>query len=250
MMIDTQVLSYCYKGKGPSIYGSKISSVVATEFLEMYDSDSPTKFKYYVLYRPYHFGLMQRAAPSTHKSHAVDNISFNFSGDYPPLIEFCSRDVASIINRRDKDAYAGVLKSLDKIDRKRLKPRFKFLCMNVSECIPLTPETAAVGAELLFSFTKENNLKSKFRNSVNDMMILAAAITSKERLLTQDNLLARFAAKQQSAAVGIAGQGYITIDFSESKNDVGLTRESKGYIHRGWTIAERTRRSNVPQNTK
>jgi hypothetical protein len=87
-------------------------------------------------------------------------------------------------------------------------------------------------------FVQHHNVKANFRNSVNDMMILATAIAGHEQLLTDDNLLARFAAAQRQAPLREVGEGLIEIDFERSIG-VGrrLPNESKGYINCGSRIA-------------
>lgn len=126
-----------------------------------------------------------------------------------------------------------------KKSQKKLKPRFAFICNNVEECVPITVPTAEIGIELLWRFVQNNNLKNSFRNSVNDMMILASAISSKDDLITEDNLLARFAARERGATVHDAGSGRIKINFGAPMPVTNrINRESKGYINRSWRIAE------------
>jgi hypothetical protein len=174
----------------------------------------------------------------------IDRLIFNFGRDFPALIEFGSRAVAAIVNDRNHAAFAGVLSSLDKAFQKRMRPRFAFLCSEVLECVPLTRETADVGIRLLDGFSQQHSLKGNFRNSVNDMMILAAAISSKDDLLTEDSLLARFAASVRGAPFTEERGGTLRINFGRGLATRSTqTRESKGYINRGWRVAEDVRRN-------
>jgi hypothetical protein len=247
MMIDTQILSYAYKGQRNAVSGARISSVAAHEFLEVYDADSTKRFRYYIKYLSgRHLGA-PTPSPSHWKGGAIERLVLDFGGDYPQLIEFNSRATAAIINDRNGLAFAHTLSCLDKALQKKLRPRFAFLCKHIGECVPLAPQTAEVGIQLLWDFVQHHNVKANFRNSVNDMMILATAIAGHEQLLTDDNLLARFAAAQQQAPLRDVGQGLIEIDFEQGM-EVGqrISNESKGYINRGWRIAAE-KKCYVPQ---
>jgi hypothetical protein len=243
MMIDTQILSCAYKDRAIGVSSARISSVAAHEFLEVYDPDSPTRFRYYIKYMfGRHFG-MPAISPAYRKGGAVERLVFDFGSDYPQLIEFNSRATAAIINDRNSHAFGHILSALDKPMQKKLRPRFAFLCEHVGECVPLAPQTAEMGIQLLWNFVQHHNVKANFRNSVNDMMILATAIVGREQLLTDDNLLARFAAGQHHAPIREVGQDMIEIDFERrTATAQRLSNESKGYINRGWRIAEETRR--------
>jgi predicted nucleic acid-binding protein len=250
MMIDTQIVSYAYRGRPFSIAGSRISSVVAHEFLEVYHPGWATRFRYYIKY--YHSSRHGGAvgfSPARWKSAMLERLVLDFGRDHPQLIEFNSKATAAIINDRNVAAYGQVLESLDKASKKKLRPRFAFLCMQVSECVPLVAQTADLGIELLWRFVQQHNLKGTFRNSVNDMLILAAAIASKDDLITEDNLLTRFAARERGAAIQDAGRGTIRINFGTPKVlRSAQSGESKGYINRGWRIAEDFRRAVLPQH--
>jgi hypothetical protein len=243
MMVDTQVLSYAYKGQEVGLAGARISSVVAHEFLELYEPSSPTSFRYYIKYRSgRHLGVPSEA-PAQWKSGGLERLVFDFGSDYPTLVEFNSRATAAIINDRNSPAFNHLVSSLDKSLQKKLRPRFVFLCEHVEECVPLASQTAEMGIDLLWNFVQRHNVKSNFRNSVNDMMILATAIAGGEHLLTRDDLLARFTAAQHGAPVREFSPGLIEIDFA--REPVAVKRrpkESKGYINRGWRIAIQTGR--------
>ncbi|HEV2606202.1 MAG TPA: hypothetical protein VGU24_21345 [Microvirga sp.] len=238
MMIDTQILSYAFKGAGPPITGARIATVVANEFLEVYDAGSTTNFRYYIRYLSTSRGSAVSEAPSTRKPKANERLLFDFGTDYPALVEHGPRATAAIINDRNEPAYAAIVSSLEKETQKKLKRRFTFLCAEVSECVALSKETAELGAQLLDLYTQQETLKRSFRNSVNDMMILATALSCREVFHTQDGPLARFVARLKGASVTPTGPRTIAVDFSRAAPmSRGVLRESKGYIHRGWRIA-------------
>lgn len=244
-MVDTQILSYAYKEQSLPTNNFCISSVVAHEFLEIYHSGWPTRFRYYVKYLGgRHLGGVARS-PAHRKNGMIERIVLDFGIDYPQLIEFNSRATAAIINDKNLPAYCQILSSLDKKLQKKLRSRFAFLCNHVAECKPLTTQTAELGIELLWRFMQHHNVKGAFRNSVNDMLILASAIASKDDLITEDSLLARFAARERGISVQDAGLGTVKISFGAPMTTANRTnRESKGYINRGWKIAEDVRRMN------
>ena len=247
MMIDTQVLSYAYKGRPPSITGARISSIVAHEFLEVYHPAWATRFRYYIKYLSGRHCSAASPSSAQWKSGMVERLILNFGADHPPLLEFNSRATASIINDRNTAAYGRIIGSLDKASQKKLRPRFSFLCENIAECVPLAAQTAELGVELLWSFVQQNTVKGSIRNSANDMLILATAITSKDDLITEDSLLARFAAEQTGSTIRDMSRGRIQINFATSKPSSSSSyRESKGYINRGWRVAEDIRRVTHP----
>lgn len=249
MMIDTQVLSYAYKGRPPPVARARISSVVAHEFLEVYHPAWSTRFRYYIkYYGGRHFGAVP-SSPAHWKGGMVERLVLDFGTDHPQLLEFNSRATASIINDRNVAAYGHILESLDKVSQKKLRPRFAFLCTHIAECVPLVAQTAELGIELLWRFVQHYNVKGTFRNSANDMLILATAIASKDDLITEDSLLARFAARERGVAIQDTGQGTIRINFAAPKPmRSGPSGESKGYVNRGWRIAEDLRRTVTPRH--
>ena len=249
-MIDTQILSYAYKGQRAAVDDAKVSSVVAHEFLEIYDAKSPTKFHYYIRYAAggsvNHQRWLFGDPPAKLKPGWVEKLILNFGADFPSLIEFHSRATSAIINDRNIAAFGQILSSLDKPAKKRLRPRFAFICRHIEACVPLVPKMAEVGIQLLWDFSQKHSLKANFRNSVNDMMILATAITAGERFWTEDSLLARFAADCHYAPLREVRPGIIEIDFEKTKASTpNRSRESKGYINRGWRIATDLGRSPV-----
>lgn len=253
MMIDTQILSYAYKGQSTadlsaSVGGAAISSVVAHEFLETYLPASTTAARYYIRYHKGHPYPMQQPErpPSTTRPPMIDKLIFEFGGDFPSIVEYGSRAMAAIVNDRAHAAFAGILDSLDKPFRKKIRPRFGFICREIDECVPLSAETARIGLHLFDQFTRRHSVKGNVRNSVSDMMILATAVSCRARLLSKDSLLNRFAAEVYGVSWQEAGQRRIAIDFQRlDATPVQRRTESKGYINRGWRIADDLRRTPV-----
>ena len=206
MMLDTQVLSDAYKGRDEPVQGARISSIVAGEFLEIYLPTSFAKARYYIRYHSGHTMahdiLGGELPPSTRKPSYIDRLILEFGRDYPTVIEYGSRAMAAIINDRNHGMYAQIVGSFDKAFQKKVRPRFAFICGQIGQCVPLTRETAEVGMYLFGAFTRKYAVKDDFRNSINDMMIIATARSSGERLISKDSLLNRFAADVFGVSAG------------------------------------------------
>lgn len=251
MLLDTQILSYAYKGRAIAIDGAKISSVTAHEFFEIYDRGSLTRFRYYIKYlRGHYHSARPRSSPAEEKTGRLERIYLDFGSDHPKVIEFNSHATAAIINDRNIPAFAGVTSTLSRRRKKKLRSQFAFLCNQRIACIPLQAATAELGAQLLWKFSQTNNIKAgdegKFRNSINDMMILATAITAREQLRTDDKLLAQFAATLPHAQLKELDADMVEITFrQDSVTDAFHAQESKGYVNRGWRIATDLRRTPI-----
>jgi hypothetical protein len=60
--------------------------------------------------------------------------------------------MAALLNDRNGSAFTSIIWSLEKKLQKRLKQRFAFLCIAITECVSLSRETADVGLTLLAKF--------------------------------------------------------------------------------------------------
>jgi hypothetical protein len=242
-IIDTQILSYAYKGLQYRAKDMKISSTVANEFLEVYDPTSNNSNKYYIFYMPNH-GIFKSHRAALGQKPLMDRINLDFGPEYPTIIEFGSRSVADLINDRNTLAFNAITEHLERPRRRKLRNRFRFICDQISECVPLSEEAARTGAELLHKFVKRHNLKKVFRNSVNDLMVLSVTYHSHEAIRTEDHELAQFAMEEFGAKITELSDGTLEVDFKVSEpKDEWNVRESKGYINRGWAIADEKKRS-------
>lgn len=249
MMVDTQIISYSYKGYGKGNLNHSICSVVANEFLEVYDT-SPTKARYYIpnirMLGAWHapmviMGAGPRRDHPFHQRH-TDRIIIDFNNEYPSIIEYGSRAVSALIEARFPQAFYNIISFMPKKDRKKLSDRFNFLCSNVEECIPINAEISDIAVDMLDAFTRKHNLKKSFRNSFNDILILSTAISRGDALSTNDDELKRFSAERYGGKIVGSGEK-IAIDFSRPVISKKIySRESKGYINRGWRIAVETAR--------
>jgi len=237
-ILDTQIISYSFKNSyDERIENQSISSVTAKEFLLVQGSER-TKSNYYIpiqknwnnLLSGNCIGILKRDHPFGKDS--TDRIIIEFGHDYPPLIEFGNLAVAEAINLKAKQVFNASIQFLEKEKRKMLMNRFEFLTQQNISCLPLNKDIVDLGLGLLKEFLSRYEPKKEFKNTINDMFILATAVNSFSTLTTKDSLLHRFAAEYFNASLK-ENSGSLLIDFgSESCKN----KESKGYINKGWRV--------------
>ena len=260
-IIDTQIISYAMKNRWPrgieprDISQAAISSVTAHELLEVRSADKVNSPRYY-LYSPLVPEVIgdERAAKkfdrdhrriNPGRKHQTDQVILDFSGDFPAMVEYGHLMIGWILKYKRIDVYARRIAHLDKRERRRLTNVFSYLVENDLRCISLDRTRAQLGVNLLrkYSTSAGNNLKEDFRNSLNDMLILATAIDSATDLITEDRALWRFAVRTLCLPIR-AKEDLIRLDVSSGVAKSTVSRESKGYINRPWEA--RVRGRNVP----
>ncbi|GAB7039114.1 MULTISPECIES: hypothetical protein [Catenuloplanes] len=252
-LVDTMIVSYAWKGiPGFEIQGRSISSVTAQEFLLVQTPD-PKQPLYYLPSR----GLLvvgrhhlvvragNRISPAQRErlrrkwKDQTDRLIIDFASDYPRIVEYGHNRISGTINAKDITYYSACTSVLDRQIQDTLLSRFAFLAANGVRCIALSPRIIEQMFTLLEAFSQTANVKTNFRNSINDLLILATAIDRRVRLVTRDTLLNRFAAGVHDAPVERVAPEVWTIDFSESTADRRKPYESKGYVNRSWQVMER-----------
>lgn len=236
----------------------RISSITAAEFL-LVQSAAHNKANYYPILPIW---LNHRGAPAgadgngtsikamfDSRRHAAlgkrrtDQLILDFGPSVPTYIEFGSMAMTQLINDRHDQLYLASISHLDKLTQKKLTAKFRFLLDLDVSCIAVTPLIATVGLNLLGLFMDRYQPKDNKRNTINDVLVLATAIKNETHLLTNDNLLTRFAAEVMAAPISAENE-CIQVDFSVP---VSVHRrkplESKGFVNRGWQVLERRARS-------
>jgi hypothetical protein len=253
LLIDTQILSRAFNGTLPLRPGhAKIASTTAKEFL-LAQTRGTGKPLYYVLHpliysRTAHMRLLRQPEhignPKWAKmgSHRTDQLTIDFGGQFPAYREYSDQALALALNRNERELYKWSISHLSKYRRKYLIDRFGFLLDSSLECLSISDAVVDKALELFLAFTENYNCKNNVANTVNDILIVATAITHTMRFRTEDALLARFAAAVYNAPVQETDADLI-IDFSKpTKNSRRLKRDSKGYVNRGWSYAIRNQR--------
>ncbi len=158
----------------------------------------------------------------------------DFANEYPSIIEYNNISISNLINEGLTDLMSCVVNHLEKEKKKTLKRRFRFLVENNIKCVPLKYSDVECGFGLLSTFKEKYNFKNNFRNTWNDILILSSAIGAEDSLVTEDNLLSRFAGENYRITPHF-NQDFIEFNFSNQKDlKRKIIKESKGYINQGW----------------
>jgi predicted nucleic acid-binding protein len=257
--LDTQIVSYALKGrKGLPLNDATIPSITANELL-LVQSEKYTQANYYVPLLSEHLFVIRTEKdeegrvvnrPYFRGDHpflksSTDRVLLDFGNVHPTVVEYGNLAISVLINERVPNIFYEATKFLIKNQRKVVRKRFDFLIENGLKCAPLTKGIVRTSMDLLQAFTAKHNLKMKFRNSLNDILILATAIESSAILFTEDSLLNSFALTEY-AGLQDKRDDAVIIDFS---NKPALTSsrkvESKGYMNNGWQ-AKFIRYGNLP----
>ena len=244
--LDTQIVSYAFKGvSAVSVADEHISSVVANEFLEAH-SKTHASANYYIPIHWRHSGEVQHFGPPMSgefrrrgfSKRSTDKLTLYFGHDHPSIVEYGSVAVSRVINARALTALKLAIAPLDRRKQKRLLQRFEFLCDHRVICVPLQPDAARLRQSLLGRFLQKYSLKKNFRNSVNDVLIVSAAIAGAGELLTKDSLLLRFCADCGLLKTHEHNEWTRceTENNPSRRQDTNTNRESKAYVNRGWFV--------------
>ncbi|MTK05446.1 hypothetical protein FF096_26270 [Micromonospora sp. CP22] len=248
--VDTMIVSYAWKGvSGYAIDGRILSSVAAQEFLLVHTKD--LKMPRYYMPRPPHlrsqglsllrFGEKGLSGPQQHarRRKCTDRLLIDFGSDYPTIFEYGHNRLAGAINRGETRYYETCIRDLDRPLRRDLLGRFVFLVHNRVKCVALSPKIVEGMFPLLKEFSRTNNLKENFRNTINDMLVLSTALEGRASLFSKDKTLNRFAADFYRAPFKRVESQVLCIDFDRDASSRRQPFESKGYVNRSWQVIER-----------
>lgn len=258
MFVDTQIVSYAMKGNGPVVPNWLCCSIVANEFLLTQSSSidaagrskSATKAKYYIpLYgirNHLHFGegfgrlhstssRFRRQHPFS--KHTTDALIMEFGLLYPPMIEFGNFAMAEALNEKLVPLYSAAISFLEKDEQKLLSDRFRFLISSGIQCTALQRRDVETAFGLLERFLKNRTPKPEFRNTWNDLLILAVALNRGEKLRTLDTQLAAFAREHDLGLVIEDGKSTV-IDCLQPAAVLQRreNRGTKGYVNSSWRV--------------
>ncbi len=212
--------------------GGGISSITALEFLETQGKEA-TKANYYI---PLANTPGKILGPRDHPfpKHSTDQILLSPGAGLPSHIEFGSLAVSQLINLRNSPLFMTAIEFQETAKIKLLRKRWAYLMTREITCVPLSRESLEYGVVLLGSFLEQYAPKANLRNTINDALILATAISTGEELVTTDSLLARFAGTRLGGRIRAAGKA-IRIDFAtRTVKRAKVSLESKRYLNRGW----------------
>jgi predicted nucleic acid-binding protein len=242
---DTQVVSYAFKGIPTiTIHNGAISSIVASEFL-LLQGNTPIRANYYIPMPRYITSFIDQDPGSVKRlfgkrpfnKRYTDSVTMPFDHKYQTIIQYSNYAIADVINNRRVELFYMSIQHLKKDKRKTIRKRFQFLLDNELWCLPLNQEIIDQSRILLEEFKEQHNVKANFRNSWNDMLILATALSSGTELVTKDNELSRFVAERYAQSFRHEDQ-FINLSFEKIETPLRRSsRESKGYINRGWNAS-------------
>lgn len=243
MFLDTQIISNTKKGKfTESIRGAYISSIVASELLLVY-SEKRTSARYYVPIVNSVHGFMH----SVRRDHpppkrCTDQIIFDFANDFEPLIEFGSYAVSKLVNEGDFRLLRSSIAGLDSKFQRIIREDFEFLIDNSITCYPVRASAIRIAHRLLASFQSSGEVfRGAFRNTWNDLLILATAWDHNATLRSKDSQLNRLAGSQFGLMVEIHEGGLLIRFPATNPAEDSKSQESKEYINRGWQYFSRNR---------
>jgi hypothetical protein len=156
---------------------------------------------------------------------------------HSPIVEFGNFAISEVFNERHVPIFSAAVAFLEKDEQKLILDRFKFLISSRIQCLPVVRYDVDTAFGLLEQFTQHHNVKANFRNTWNDLLILAVARNRNSKLLTLDMELAAFANECNAGTVTRDG-AVAAIDFAQSI-PLNVRRENqgaKGYVNSGWRV--------------
>ncbi len=244
MMLDTQIVSQMIKSRSRPSDGDRICSTVLKELVGAYKIGDLRRDSFYVpFYSPeiqeihMRSGIRKDILKRGPQKHHCDKVIVSFGGRFPDLVEYGNRSIAAALNSGNISALKWSIEKLSKFKSRTALSCFDYLIQHGVTCIAATESDFDRAADALFDFSQEYSLKDNFRNSFNDLLILACAERQQEDLQTKDSLLSRFFASRNSNRVSENGSNIVVHFAGSALGRSGGRSESKGYINRGWRIA-------------
>lgn len=252
MIVDTQIVSYCFSGHWEAKHAKdiEISSVTASEFL-LFQTRESGKADYYVINPRRHGRFHSEALHYSYSKDAgspkwaqagarrTDNFVIDFSKQYQAYRMFGNDAISTIINNKNIEAFKLSISHLAKPRQKQLRKKIEFIFDNNMQCHRVNESICNISMNLLQKFERHIKPKENIKNTVNDLLILSTAIEHQKKLHTKDKVLANFAAEEYSVKAREKGDS-IVVDFStKTETPKTATQESKGYINKGWEYSFR-----------
>lgn len=107
--------------------------------------------------------------------------------------------------------------------------------------VPVTQETVVKMQCIYEDIKNEYNVKDHYRNSfmdlLMDLLILAAAVEKKDRLISQDKELNKVLKKCcEYLNISTYSKGISSIDYNDKRMKKDVKSDNKGYINNSWRI--------------
>lgn len=243
--VDTQIISYVYKGNtelyNQKIAGEMISSIIACEFLNVFVKNDLKNASYYPFYSDAFAMNVDRTGKIFHsKKHCkqgkrrTDKVLINFNNTYESFIIYGNESLAKLLNCKCKKGIMATTEHLSKQKRKDISDKIDFLIDNNLKVVPLNDHIVMNMLEIMSSIDGHYNFKKNFRNSIMDLLIASTALTDGSTLCTKDYELNKVICKNYNLPYTVFN-GILSINNYEKLESTHLVREeSKNYINRGW----------------
>ncbi|MYR35584.1 hypothetical protein GTW20_25805 [Nocardiopsis alba] len=169
-----------------------------------------------------------------------DRLLVEFGSDYPPVVEFGHRAISKIINEEKTWLFPMCAGAARVKFGSEMRGRVEYVAESNVRCSPLVGGVIKTALPMFHAFSKKYTFKKDYRNSLNDIFILATSGHLGIPLLTRDKLLARFAEEcLGSRLMGV--QGCELISPQKGVGERRVMKESRKYVNRSWRIIQ-TRR--------
>lgn len=244
--IDTNILYYKFANEKfkVEISSQNIVSINALEFLKNIEKKYTNRAKYHIPVKLSELYIQRLESESIHKikrdhpfsKYSSDSIAFDFKQDFQSYTLYNNEAITYVLNSKMTEVFYASIDFLDKANYKEIKSKYQFLIKNELICESLDELDIELGYNLLDLFLQNYSIKEDFRNSWNDILILAKSINQGGKLITSDKLLNRFASEITHAKL-FDKIDYIEIEFPQKEvgaPDAVKRLDSKGYINRGW----------------
>jgi len=252
-MLDTHLTSAALKGGGGEIDFSIASTTLQEIFGMQCGENTKNRFYLPLVQNEDHLWVHANMAREkrgmyrrSNRKPRTDRLVIDFAQDHPAVVEYSHLATCRLLQFSAKRPELG-LKIFATYAKDALpgaafthaSRHFKALVGSPVRYISLTLEIAQSALLLLSSFESRHNLKDDFRNSWNDILILASAIRANEVLITKDQVLAEFAAEVTRTQVAQHAGDSFKVDFSASSRLRRTSLESKRFINLGWRAHNR-----------
>jgi len=250
--LDTNIVSeMCRDRNVAGAKGHRISSVVAMELL-LTSSTSATSARYYIpmpsaaILNGLHCPLAGKNVRVGRRDHAygkssTDSMVTDFAGDFGSIVMFGNKAISATIGDKRGDLLRSAASFLPKATRSVIEERFRFLVESEMECVAVSDPNIHVAMDLLWEFSRKYTLKASFRNSWHDLLILAVALCNGDQLVTEDSLLAKFAA--EVPGVNLVSHAKSVVLCPERRILAASSpTERQAYVNRGWKVREQNAR--------
>ena len=239
--LDTQIISYKFNNNTKlfdgDIKGKYISSIVALEFLSIMKENNAKMYP--IKIKGMHLELRRiiHIDSPKHKigRNLTDKCIIDLNGEFDSIVIYSNEAISELLNTGDIETLSIFAQnSLNKKERKKFLEKAKFLIDNDIIVVPITQTTINIMQRVYEEIKSEYNVKSNYRNSFMDLLILATAIEKRKMLITKDKELNKVIKKCcKYLDVNNYSNEILSISYREDKDKKS---GNKNYVNNGWKL--------------